>query len=280
MNAINKLLVTTLGQSDAVWLPIRQWDTQRGGRLAVIAGLRRRFARRGVPWHPEAHTEAARKSAQRLLGDVARAGLVTATNPTGRRTIYVRLTQRGDRQARMLCGLTVFEEARGLLDRLLSIRDSDLDAFIGHGLRPPDEADAGEPVWHSEQTLTGTRWGDESSGYRKAMGLLELDMLPLLTRRLVLANSDIHGRTWYALSPEGLKLARQRHAAGEKDPGEMYGDDEVDGDAITLYYQARQAQAEAFSKMHAENPGELGMVPFTCSPYTRRVCREAEAKAG
>jgi hypothetical protein len=254
------ILVELQAQATAVFWPYRHG---RATSMTAVEERRRAFYDTGVIWHPADSSEAGRKAAWRLVGDLVRARLVERFKSPTDRTLSLRLTAATDRWVLGLIGLPEsFEAVPGHLKKLLSLE--------GH-----DDAGGGEHAgWIPETLMAGVAYGSE--GIQEAL-VLE-GMLATLPLRLgtVEFNSDGQGRGYYRLTPAGRRIAT----------GEVAFDyprtdlPEKSLEASEHHHRTFDAAFQAIRRAVPERSGELGSIPLTCSLATNRVVREfAERRA-
>lgn len=255
MERSTQVLVAVLAVTDAISRPVRSFD---GWRAAVVAERRGLHREAGVAWSSAAFALGSdvgdRKSAQRLLADLKLDGLLVASNPSGLRTVAIKLTPEGDAMARAVTGLPGMSSALIALDDLHRWRD-DPRGFDHQGanLMP-------------ETALGRVEYGHPDAPEALSVQLEER-MAPLLAAGLAVSQSSIRGHVWYGLTADGVVLAASR----EKVPAAatvVPPDASFDPEALDLY---RRRFREETASLGVDNGGrrELGLLPIPVAPITR-----------
>jgi len=172
LNESDRLLLMILAQSDALFYPCRKWGQHTG---IVLHERRALYRDAGVHWKSprggEGSTVADRKAAQRKLADLRLEEFVESRNPSGSRTVAVKLTAAGDAYARARANIPSLWGAMAPLNAILALADHP-EAFDFFGAR-----------WVRETTIAGTDYGKPGVGEK----LVELQnrLLPALLPGLV-----------------------------------------------------------------------------------------------
>ena len=253
MNERDKILVQLLGATHAIWIPTRTWNLKLPTNVYFA---RERFRQCGVRWASGERSGAAQQAASRAMSALRRDGLITSTRPAGVKTLYGKLTDRGETRA---CALA---DSPGLVDALDSL--TALAALES----TPDALPSG---WVSEGLLLG--WTDQTRPtdlheFRMATGELTTEFFWGLTREWLQATSDVSGSAYYRLTPAGRAILADPPAIPKRLP-------KFDEAAAELYNESRKASRQEI--FQADEPdAEIGDCPLSCSPTTRRMVAERE----
>jgi hypothetical protein len=236
-----EILVGVLAKSDAAALPIRNWSGPNPGNVYTA---RQRSKSVGVAWESGGTDATTRQRMARALAALKRAKLVGVHRVRGSRYPSVRLTELGDETARRLCGLPGVSAGWWTMHRVAALT------------RLPRKARLLTDVWLSEVALCDPR---HDGGYPTGaeLSLVETLVLPALVHGWLAANSDIHGRVYFAATRAGRKaLADEPPADDDVDPGA------VDRQARELYRESLLAELDRFATAAPEVPREIGFVPL------------------
>jgi hypothetical protein len=241
MTRENEILMRVLGETDAVWTPIRCWT---GPTAPAVFHARERFAEAGTPWASGGADPAERKAVERAKATLTRRRLLKAYRPNRGRTIGVGFTLAGETIARRLAGTpTIFSS-------WLTCHE-----LAGRSKRP-GEAKLIRDVWIAEAELIGT-------GLATA-ALVETLLLPALATRYAESASDAAGRASYALTSRGWAWLD----AGIAPPDDSEAPH--DPEARALYLEKLDAALARFATAALENPREIGPIPLPVA--TERLC--------
>lgn len=243
MDLRTSILVQILADSDALFIPNRSWSRPRPTNIYFG---QKNYARSGVVWSSGAATEADRKAAQRELEALAKERVVRVFRPHRVKTLGVRLTDAAETQVRALCGLPGIECGWWTCHELARYS------------KVPGEAKTLDDLWISEVQLAGAEWpreGEDTTAFRREMVLTEDMALPALSRGWIVANSDRHGRVYYALTLAGWGVL-------DNDPPDAPPDTPVDAEAREMYLDRVQSQLERLDTADPEDPKEIGGLPL------------------
>jgi len=243
----NNLLVAILAKVDAVFQPLRTWE----GKLPAVLHERRwdYLAGHGIPWHATGADEAERKKHQRLLGDLADAGLITIIRSKAK-TMRVALTDRGDETARRLAGCAGWQF--GLASLAEIARRMDQQGFTVRGTR-----------WLPEIALAGVEYGD--AGFGGEIALTEELAGAALARGWIESNSDIQGRVSYHITKLGENVLRSSPLPPECDGVEACPE------LIRLYERWLDTEKTALAGLSPKIPMEIGSMPLPASVEQREL---------
>lgn len=197
MTDFQNALVSLLSQQDSVWLsPRRHFRHEGEPPRGTLYDLQQAYLGAGLPWHSKLFfptaDEAERKAAERLLGELARDGLVTTAMPRRSRTLGVKLTCRGDQIARALVGLPGITDAWVSAVEIRDRTNPDLPAFSDRCC----QAFGGlGPLWLPETDLAGKQWGEP--GADKEFMLCEDMAMGGIVRQWIVVNCSVRGHAWY-----------------------------------------------------------------------------------
>jgi hypothetical protein len=247
----DEILLAILAATDAVFIPDR--DPLAHRRHAVIYERRQAFRHSGVPWASERVVpgldDTGRKQVQRMLDDLALAGLVLTFQPKGAKTLGVRLSDTGDARARTLAGLPAVCDAVAMLGILANLERTDAAcAFLGR-------------TWLPETALAGVRWGDNSQ--RQAFVRIEEQLLPALVRGWAESNCSVLGHCWYAITDAGRKQLRKPVPPASDMPS-------ANDLARRGYYYRVEQELHALASAKPECEREIGEVPMPVCPVPAR----------
>ena len=237
------ILVQILADTDALFIPNRSWHRLRPTNIYFG---RKNYGRSGVVWSSGAATEADRKAAQRELEALAKERMVRVFRPHHVKTLGVRLTDAAETQVRGWCGLP------GIACGWWTCHE------LARHSKVPGEAKTLDDVWISEVQLAGVEWpreGEDTTAFRRELVLTEDMALPALSRGWIVANSDIHGRVYYALTLAGWEVL-------DNDPPEDPPDIAVDTEARKMYLDRVQSQLARLGTADPEDPNEIGILPL------------------
>jgi hypothetical protein len=239
------IIVRILAHSDAVLLPIRQWEgrtsTNRWEGLRWLPG-------RGVPYRVNTSgDEAGRKSGERQLVELAGLGLLVL-HRTKTKWPFTRLTDKGETRARQACGYDAEHLARLTLEAVAERTD-----------RNPKTLDQ---LWLPETALNdGKGWGlDAPPADRRGLAAVETLYLPAGFRGWVIAHSDFCGRAYYCVTYLGwAELDRRPDTLTDRHSPK------ADPDARRLYEDERDRKLATMEADPPVNPQEIGHLPLTAS---------------
>jgi hypothetical protein len=238
-----RILVEVLAGQDAVWRPLRKIDWDSTGTPAALYRARCAYPSEGAPWQSDSAEEAARKRDLRRLERLADAELVEVFRPAAR-SIGARLTDAGESVARAVADLPGLDDAHEWMRRLLRYG---LDASVNECILYSGDPTANYPPDIEEADLA----------------FLQTALLPALSRGFLVASSDIAGRVYYSIEPEGI--AWGRGPAPEMPDGLPECDDE-----LADFYVALTRQRRAEYRRELKRDGELGFIPLPVSGGTIR----------
>lgn len=233
MTASNTLLVQILAESDALFVPVRDWT---GTRSRATAQRRSLFVSKGVEWASGAAGEDARKAAQRTLAALDSEGMVSVGRVRGRAT-WVRLTDAGEDRARALASLPRLDAG------VLSVH--------AIAARSDRKAKTMDRAIVSIIDLAGSRDPHE-------LRAVEDMALPALLRGWVCCGSDIAGRVYFWLPVAGWKIAQR---PPDVDLPEVEGDPH----AIEIYESRIRTALDWLGSAPVLSPMEIGPLPIPAS---------------
>jgi hypothetical protein len=261
MNEKDTIILSILASTDALWSPCRKpaW-----GGPGVVIWERRQLYRDGggVPWNSRklgakdaATFEAERKAIYKTIAEARVAELVETSNPTGLRTVTVKLTEAGDDHARKLTGQTTRAEAMTTLDRIHAFRTD------------PAGVDNAGLAWMPETSLAGVEWGGADS--IEPLSLVQFAMLPLLVSGLAESVCSIQGHCWYALTPAGVAIAQEREQKPPTAPKPREFGAGGDDEAWNYYVDRLKDERAGLAMTAPSKVGEIGLMPFPVCPIRR-----------
>ena len=206
-------------------------------------------------------SEQSRKEAQRTLEAVASSGLVAVAR--GKlRTSAAALTDEGERLARRAVGLPC-----------LGHSFSAMKEMANHCDREPRTL---ERLWVEETALNyGKGWNGAETTAEERRGLLLVEefLLPALRRRLVIADSTMHGNAYYALTPAGWEILDGKPIRDEKKGG-------YEPEAREAYYETIKAAIKRMEADEPEMPGEIGYLGLNASMHGLKVANFPLSRSG
>ena len=235
------ILVRALAASDALRVSVRDYGGNANANRAAGLAL---LATHGVPVRVGGDAET-RKTGERLLTEMAGAGLVEVNRHGRDRFPYVKLTPMGDARARALCDIPGRDAGRRFLA-----------AVVENGASYPDTIGG---RWVPELAFTGGRgWGAAATREdRVLLANVEMEFLPAASAGWVDTGSSLGGNTAYTATPAGL--AELAHPANAPDVGLL---PEPSDAALELY---RTAQDAKLRELHVNKPrlmGDIGPTPL------------------
>ena len=241
MNNQESILCRVLAETDAVWLPMRDFG---GRRPANTYFARRDYPTVGVFWRSEEASEAGRKESQRALEALCAAGLLKAYRPRRYKTLGVRLTDEGEARARALCGLPDLSAGMASL------------AEVARRTEVPGR-------WIPETALAGVDYGTPGSG--KKFALVEDMALPALVRGWLESNADIQGHVWYRVTAAGSAALDAAIAKTTVGKAEGHGAADLPAAqkaARALYLDCLSAAQTRLAESEAGDRREIGFIPL------------------
>jgi len=238
MDLRTSILVQILGDTDAVFIPMRTW-TRPGPPNRYFA--RRDYLKQGVPWRSHGADESERKQIQRALDRLAKAGKVTVFRPRRGKVLGVRLTDASDLATRRLVGLPGLAAAWWSCRKLA--RHSRTPAAYLTDLYVPERKLIGE--WEPER-------------YRQEAVIVEDMLLCALVRGWVDSNADSQGRVSYTLTEAG----RTWLDATPEPVDDDLPVNAVDQEAREVYDDMVKAGLIRLDTATPADPRELGMIPL------------------
>lgn len=233
MTNIEELLARLLGMTDAIWLPLRDFDRKSAPNYYFA---RRDYTTIGVDWRSGAASEAGRKAAQRDLEAAADSGLVQAFRPKRGKVLGVKLTDEGEEKARVLCGLPSLYAGLVLVKEVA-------------------RREQGKGTVH-ETALAGVEYGAPDN--KKALMLVEDMALPALVRGWLDAGASIHRDVRYSTTEAGRK-------ALEGDWPKDHDGDDYDHQARECYFEALREMQSRLADSEPQDRREIGIIPLPCS---------------
>lgn len=233
MTAADTLLVQLLAESDALFVPVRDWT---GTRSRATAQRRSHFVTKGVEWASGAAGEDARKAAQRTLAALDSEGMVSVGRVRGR-AMWVRLTDAGEDRARALASLPRLDAG------VLSV----------HAIAARSDRKA-KTMDRALVSIVDLAGGHDPHELRAVEDMA----LPALLRGWICCGSDVAGRVYFWLSVAGWGIAQRPPDVDLPD---------VDGDpqAIETYDSRIQAALDWLGSAPVVNPMEIGPLPIPVS---------------
>jgi len=257
MDGKMEILVRLLGSTHSIWVPQRNWGGDFSRNLWFA---RQRFRRFGCKWSSGTANNAEQQQAHRDLAKLAADGLVTTAKPRGAKTLFARLTDAGESRALALVGLPSIADALDTMRKLQS--------FFQH----PETTASGDfcPEW----LLAGFDLDrpPEKTVWQQTLLDLAETLLPALVRELVESTSNMRRNAWYRLTETGRAILDQNEC-----PTVFKTQPEAPDEAIASYCERRAATK---TEIHAaaEEKSEIGYIPISCSPTTRRALAEREPR--
>lgn len=247
----DQILLAILAATDAVFIPDR--DPLAHPRHAVIYERRKAFAYSGIPWASErvlpGLDDTGRKQVQRMLDELAIAGLVQTFQPKGAKTLGASLSAAGEARARALAGLPALCDALAAVGQLADLLRSDAAcAFQGR-------------TWLPETARAGVPWGDHE--HRHAFVELEETFLPALVRGWAESNCSVQGHCWYALTDAGRE---QLGKPARPTPEQPASNDQ----ARREYYFRMKNEMYALASAKPDCEREIGEIPMPVCPMPSR----------
>jgi hypothetical protein len=239
MTPTDRIIVQLLAIRNAAFAPVRKFVVNNQNANAFI--MRRRHGETGSPWASGAAGPMARKRAQRALEDAVAAALVSPVL-SGNKTVAVRLTDAGERQAAALCGqfLPGDIESRDVLAAIILRKTK----AVGAGTVPEDDLRALPFV---------KLWKLNRNG---ELLLIQDTLLPYIVRGFVDARSTVHGNVRYWLSgdrPDAFTFGKPADA-------DLYS---VEADRF--YTAAFDNERERLAAADAFDASEIGPCPLPVS---------------
>ena len=240
-----EIILAILAQTDTVFAPCRG----SGAIAHVVSERRALFHRAGIPWHAAGET---RKAVSRKLADLKCGADVTTTNPSGSRTVAVKLTSTAESWARAFIGIPTLDDALLVVDRLYAMQDHP-DGFHFH-----------ERDWLRETTLGACQYGDGIETGEKLVDLAE-QLLPALVSGYVISACDISRHISYSLTTAGRRIAAERLVkvpipASRPKPNL---------EAEAFYFDSREQAEQAIASCKPSGSNDTGPVPLSERPTTR-----------
>lgn len=245
------ILIQLLAQTDALWLPVR--SHVRPGIVNVSFG-RKLFHEAGMPWRNATQNNIRRVQIGRLLDAMQESGMLTIIRGNIKFPL-VKLTDEGERQARVLAGLPPLTDALSILDAMV---DRSTDPL----------------TWVSEHILS---LDDNGEGTIDQLDLLTVEnmSLPALCRGWLESHSDVRGHVRYRATAAGLDALAKWDRNDEGRP-------EADPEADRFYETTLKAALSSLATDSPEDAREIGPVPLNCSmpwngepPWTYEAARQA-----
>jgi len=252
MKTGDTILIQILALQDAIWHPFRRRDWLPP-MPTVLYEHRKRFREgEGVSWATGGGRADLRKARQRELDALAETGLIELCGR--QRRSGVRLPEPVEIATRALCGLPNIEAGYVSLLEVIRLEAGDQ--------RPG-------PLC-SELWLAGIDNYTQDEKCFRELRLVELLMLPALSRGWVESHSDLLGCVWYFATPKGREVAKQ--------PGPTLpaGLPEWDRAAGRLYDKELIAARERLRREKPDRPNELGHCPLSASLNLSRPCESEE----
>jgi hypothetical protein len=245
MDNSTEILIRLCAKTDAIFSPIRNWTEGIGQRVYLV---QKNFQTYGVAWASRERAVASRKAIERSLKTLVGNDSIQVAKPkSGERTLYVRLLDAGDKQARAICDLPSLADAIELMQKMV--------AFDNH----PDQCVDGE--WVSDLSLIGQSQFDAvDESNRVAIFETMLTFYPALWRGLVESTSDLSGRVWWRLTSEGRTALSSGVIPSVKKERYRKSQD---------YFDCREIALKEIAVTQIIDAAEIGLLPFTSSPTTR-----------
>jgi hypothetical protein len=239
MTETTEILAQILGATDGIWYPLTRWTRPTPSNTYCA---RRDYATTGAAWQSGAAGDtAARKRVQRALEALVQAGDVVASKPRGAKTLYVKLSSTAENRIRRLAGVP------GALSAFISAKE-----IARHTRRKPKLM---QHRWASEYKLMQHADGPNDVALPEAK-IVRRMMLWGLSRELIVAHSDIHGRIYYMLPPAGWAWIE------DEPPEDDENNDQYDDEVNRVYFQHLNSTLMRLSTMQPIDSRELGGLPL------------------
>ena len=193
-----------------------------------------------------------RKAVQRRLADLKLDADVTTTNPSGSRTITVKLTTSAEAWARGHCGLPTIDDALLIVDRLFAMQD-----------HPGGFHEQGRD-WIRETTLAGCEYGNGVATGERLWDIAE-QLLPALVAGLVISGSDGARHVSFSLATAGRSIAAERLVKIPVPASRPKQNIE----AQNYYVDAREEAERSLASCKPSIANDIGLVPLSDRPTTR-----------
>lgn len=248
-----ELLIEVLARTDAVFIPLRVWEPRTWAQ--VVVERRRAFDKTGIRWG-WGGTPAERQEASRSLAILARQELVRRYG-RGERMTAIRLTDKGEREARRLAGLPCFSAAVALVLEVARLEPGS-PWGPGHGL--------------AETELVGHAWGETKDPDIRALFVaVEDQALPALIRRWLFSNSTGCGQLFYRLGDNGCELLAESpdlEAPEWAQPLKGEITDAADGALRGRYFERLEDALARLRAAKPDEPRDIGEIPLSQSYET------------
>ena len=239
MDAEGEILVGLLAEQDAIWFPVRDWDSPLN---VNVTALRDAFFTAGLPWNAGGRTVADRKRSERTLKDLEEKNILKVFKPRNR-SLCARLTDAGEWKARELVGVsgpTAMRLAVAELARLTKTRPRLLT-----------------DIWISEERLSRHKWGSTDTA---PFLLTENMFLPAMARFYAIANSSVNGHVYYSMTEPGWEYLRELRSK-PIDPPEP-AEPEPDREASDAYHDRLKSRLANLTAAESIRPRDIGDVPL------------------
>jgi hypothetical protein len=250
MTEKEQTLVQALGMQDAIFLALRKagWDSEYGNKNR--SQWQAAFPDRGLPLRSGRVTGAERARFARVMVQLRTESLLKVFRADDEKVPRIRLTPKGETEARRLCGLPGIDVSIGALSELLA----------GRAIDPL--------MWTSEYVPAAAASGNCLGVDKHDLMAVENLFLPALALGLCEVHSDAHGHASYRLTESGLAAIKER---GGKVTEKEQGDEAEDADCRRAYLAAVK---ETLTRMRSEEPADvrdIGPCPLPASrPFNAR----------
>jgi hypothetical protein len=222
-----RTLVSCLGATDAIWLPMRNWDRPRPGNTSAV---RREYPTTGAPYVHDGDADA-RREGSRVMDALAATGLVQVSGNT--RSHAVKLSERGEAIARSAAAMPSLAESLAKVREIAALTAAEPGRWVlEHDLAGPDG------------------WSPDDETRREALFDLEDLLLPALTRGLVGSNSTIRRNVAYRLTSTPIPKASPQKNLPKSE------------DALMDFYYRERNRFDALLDGTERDPSSIGRIPL------------------
>ena len=257
MHADEQILVRILGETDAIWLPVREFG---GSRPCNTYCARRDYAVRGIPWRSGGRDERAREEAQRQLEDIADKGLVKVFRPRRGKILGVRLVEATENRLRNLCGLPSLDCGLSSLAEVARLATTP-EAWLSKEILAKYCKPGATAYWVPERALAKVKSGDPD--WKRELMLTEDLALPALARWWLESGADRRGNVAYHVAKRGRAVLA--------DGFEFEDGDWIDfpkepvREAHAHYIEAVKDALDQLGHAEKREPREIGFLPLPVS---------------
>lgn len=245
MTTTDRLLISMLACTDALFAPCREWTNRHSHRFAQNLYQRRAaFAVFGVDWTGRSSDETDRKERQRQMDGLAASGEIVIARHRGRAS-GVRLSDETDTRMRAFLLLSTVYESHPTLQLAAKLNrrgpTNETKLYIDGGQHKPFRYDGPAEVV-KEKILD-----------------VEDRCLPLLVRGWMTSHSDCHGSVDYDVTEAGMAAAK---STVEFDVESLPYD--TDGESNALYVAEWKAWRDSWRKATPPHPHDI-VIPLPAS---------------